>query len=120
MYRATGEWTRPLMRAGLHVALMVIAYLGGLYIRFEGAVRGPYWTSFWRFLPGMVALAMFVYLCLRVYMSSQRWRAVLAGLITLVAATIAGRQLAAIPLSVAVFGALVSSLGYGAIRRAVP
>jgi FlaA1/EpsC-like NDP-sugar epimerase len=118
---------RDLLLMLLDCAIVVSAYLSTLVIRLEGAVGSDHWRDFWLFLP--VALAIHL-LANRIFgLYGQMWRyasvlearrVVLAGLTAggfIVAVdTLAADALRPIPYSVAVFGAILSLIGFGAVR----
>jgi FlaA1/EpsC-like NDP-sugar epimerase len=118
----------PLAATDLGVASF--SYLLTLALRFDGAVPDRYWSSFWRFLPIALAIHLVVNQLGGLY--GQMWRyasvqearrVVLAGcaggLGVVVASVLVGLTtdgLRALPLSVAMFGAVLTLLGTGAVR----
>jgi hypothetical protein len=111
------SWPRPIRLWGLHVVVMVVAYVVALSVRLESQIPERFWDSFGRFLPAMVALAVLVHVELDAY-SEHRGpsRIVIAGLLTMVVSPFVARW-AAIPLTVAVVGSLASSIALGVASR---
>lgn len=111
----------------LDVAVTLAAYLIPLVLRFEGAVPGEYWASFWTFSPLMVAIHLCANLGFRLY--GHMWRyasveearrvigaAISAGVLVVVLNEVLGGIERVLPLTVVVFGAFLALLGFGGIR----
>jgi FlaA1/EpsC-like NDP-sugar epimerase len=111
----------------LDVLVVVGAYLGTLVVRLEGAVEPEYWRSFWQFVPAIVVVHLLCNYFFGLY--GQMWRyasvqearrVVLAGLtaalVVLLLVVLVSTRLHLIPISVAVFGATLSFVAFGAIR----
>ncbi|HEY7607070.1 MAG TPA: nucleoside-diphosphate sugar epimerase/dehydratase [Actinomycetes bacterium] len=111
---------------------MCFSYLLTLALRFDGSVPDRYWSSFWRFLPVAVAIYLVVnklgglYGQMWRYASAQEARRIIltgcvAGVAVVNASVLVGlatdgRGLRALPLSVTIFGAVLTLLGTGAVR----
>lgn len=118
---------RDVPLALLDVAFVFLCYLVPLVLRFDGAVPGDYWRSFWRFLP-LVAffhlLANYVfglYGQMWRYASVQEARRVvlaggMAGVLVVGAGVALGSPVRPLPLSVLIFGPALSLLALGAVR----
>jgi FlaA1/EpsC-like NDP-sugar epimerase len=116
--------------AALDLGVASFAYLLTLALRFDGAVPDRYWSSFWRFLPVALAVHLAVNQLCGMYGPMWRYasvhearRIVLAGgigALTVVTASIVvgltADGLRALPLSVTIFGAVLTLLGSGATR----
>jgi FlaA1/EpsC-like NDP-sugar epimerase len=111
----------------LDVAVTMVAYLFPLVLRFEGRVPGEYWVAFWTFMPLVVAAHLVMNFVFRLY--GHMWRyasieearrvigaAASAGVVIVVLGEVVGGDGRVLPLSVIVFGAFLSLLGFGAIR----
>ena len=116
--------------AALDLSVTLAAYLFTLIVRFEGSVPLQYRLSFWRFLPAALVGHLLVnYLC-GLYGPMWRYASVLdarrivrAGVIGGAGVIIANFVIGwlaggtrALPMSVAVFGAVLTLLGIGAVR----
>ena len=118
----------PLAVLDLGVALG--SYLLTLVLRFDGSVPTRYWSSFWRFLPLALAIHLLVNQLYGLYGPMWRYasvhearRIVLAGVVggtgVVSASVLVGLSaggLRALPLSVTMFGAVLTLLGAGAVR----
>jgi len=116
--------------ATLDLGVVLSAYLCTLVLRFDDSVPPQYWGSFWRFLPVAAVSHLLVNQLCGLYGPMWRYASVLearrvvrAGLIggagVLIANLLIGRLAGgprALPLSVALFGAILNLLGAGAIR----
>jgi FlaA1/EpsC-like NDP-sugar epimerase len=118
--------------AAIDLGVAFFSYLLTLALRFDGSVPDRYWSSFWRFLPIALAIHLVVnqlgglYGQMWRYASAQEARRiVLAGCAAgvgvvnasvLVGLATDGRGLRALPLSVTIFGAVLTLLGTGAVR----
>jgi FlaA1/EpsC-like NDP-sugar epimerase len=116
--------------AALDLGVASFSYLLTLALRFDGSVPDRYWSSFWRFL--FIALAVHLVVHQLAGLYGQVWRyasvqearrVVLAGCasgIGVVTASVlvglATGGLRALPLSVTIFGAVLTMLGTGALR----
>lgn len=111
----------------LDVAIATVSYLVPLVLRFEGRVPGVFWESFWQFMPLVVAVHLATNLAFHLY--GHMWRyasieearrvigaAVSAGAVVILLGEVLGDDGRLLPLSVMVFGTLLSLLGFGAIR----
>jgi FlaA1/EpsC-like NDP-sugar epimerase len=118
--------------AALDLGVVCFSYLLTLALRFDGSVPDRYWSSFWRFLPIAVAIHLVVnklgglYGQMWRYASAQEARRIIltgcvAGIAVVNASVLVGlatdgRGLRALPLSVTIFGAVLTLLGTGAVR----
>jgi FlaA1/EpsC-like NDP-sugar epimerase len=116
--------------AVLDLGVASFSYLLTLALRFDGSVPDRYWSSFWRFL--FIALAVHLVVHQLAGLYGQVWRyasvqearrVVLAGCasgIGVVTASVlvglATGGLRALPLSVTIFGPVLTMLGAGALR----
>ncbi len=116
--------------AALDLGVASFSYLLTLALRFDGSVPDRYWSSFWRFL--FIALTVHLVVHQLAGLYGQVWRyasvqearrVVLAGCasgIGVVTASVlvglATGGLRALPLSVTIFGAVLTRLGSGALR----
>jgi len=116
--------------AALDLGVASFSYLLTLALRFDGSVPDRYWSSFWRFL--FIALTVHLVVHQLAGLYGQVWRyasvqearrVVLAGCasgIGVVSASVlvglATGGLRALPLSVTIFGAVLTMLGTGALR----
>jgi FlaA1/EpsC-like NDP-sugar epimerase len=109
------------------IAVTLAAYILPLVLRFEGRVPTRYWVSFWLFIPLVAAIHLALNFAFRLY--GHMWRyasveearrvigaAVSAGAIVVALGELLGGDTRVLPLSVVVFGAFLSLLGFGAIR----
>jgi FlaA1/EpsC-like NDP-sugar epimerase len=116
--------------AALDLGVASFSYLLTLALRFDGSVPDRYWSSFWRFLPIALAIHLVVHQLAGLYGQVWRYasvqearRVVLAGCasgIGVVTASmlvgLATGGLRALPLSVTIFGAVLTMLAAGALR----
>jgi FlaA1/EpsC-like NDP-sugar epimerase len=130
-----GGWVAERLRRDAPLAVLDLgvtlgSYLLTLVLRFDGSVPTRYWSSFWRFLPLALAIHLVVNHLYGLYGPMWRYasvhearRIVLAGVFggvgvvsasMLVALPVGG--LRALPLSVTMFGAVLTLLGAGAVR----
>jgi FlaA1/EpsC-like NDP-sugar epimerase len=118
---------RDVPLAVLDAAILVPAYLAPLILRFDGAVPREYWRNFLRFIPIVVVLHLLSnYLCglygqMWRYASVEEARRVLlagfiGGALVVVMGVTGNVGLRPLPLSVMVFGAVLSLIGFGAVR----
>jgi FlaA1/EpsC-like NDP-sugar epimerase len=128
--RLSGRLRRDAPLAAGDLGVACFSYLLTLVLRFDGAVPDRYWMTFWRFLPVALAIHLVVHqLCglygpIWLYASVHEARRVVQGGVVGGAAVVAanllfgwlGDGLRALPLSVAIFGAVLTLLGSGAIR----
>lgn len=125
--RIVGALRRDVPLALLDLAIAFAAYLAPLVLRFEGSVPPEYWRNFLRFVPIAATLHLLANYFFGLY--GQMWRyasvqearrVVLSGLTTgllfVGAVTLLGGRFRLLPLSVVVFGALLSLMGFGAVR----
>jgi FlaA1/EpsC-like NDP-sugar epimerase len=106
------------------------AYLFTLILRFDGSVPAEYWSNFWGFLPFALVSHLLVNQLCGLYGPMWRYASVLearrivwAGLTGAAGVLVANLLIGwlaggprALPLSVAIFGAVLNLLGIGAIR----
>jgi FlaA1/EpsC-like NDP-sugar epimerase len=116
--------------ASLDLGVALVAYLFTLVLRFDGSVPAQYWWNFWRFLPAALVIHLVVNQLCGLYGPMWRYASVLearrvvrAGIVGGIGVVIANLLvevlaggLRALPLSVALFGAVLNLLGTGAIR----
>ena len=118
--------------AALDLGVAFFCYLLTRALRFDGSVPDRYWSSFWRFLPIALAIHLVInqlgglYGQMWRYASAQEARRIAlvgsaAGVAVVNASVLVGlatdgRGLRALPLSVTVFGAVLTLLGTGAVR----
>jgi FlaA1/EpsC-like NDP-sugar epimerase len=125
--RIAARVRRDFPLALLDIAIVFVAYLAALALRFDGSVPAAYWKSFWVFLPVVASLHILSNLLFGLY--GQMWRyasvqearrVVLAGLssgaVGLIVATWLGRGIRLMPLTVILVGSVLSLGGFGAIR----
>jgi FlaA1/EpsC-like NDP-sugar epimerase len=118
---------RDLPLAILDLAIIVPSYMVPLVLRFDGAVPREYWRNFLQFMPLVAVVHLLSNYLFGLY--GQMWRyasveearrVVLAGSVGGVVVVVLGvtwnAGLHALPLSVMVFGAVLSLLGFGAVR----
>lgn len=106
------------------LAIIIPCYLVPLVLRFEASVKPEYWRSFLAFMPLVVLLHLLSNYLVGLY--GQMWRyasveearrVVLAGVVGGVLVVAVGEIFSRpLPLSVVIFGAVLSLLGFGAIR----
>ena len=113
--------------AVLDLAIVLIAYLLPLVVRFEGAVPTGYWNTFWPFVAVAGSVHLLTNLLFGLYGEMWRYASVdearrvvfsslVAGGFVLVFNIVAGGRDHLVPVSVVGFGALLALLGSGAIR----
>jgi FlaA1/EpsC-like NDP-sugar epimerase len=116
--------------AGLDVGVIFTSYLVTLVIRFDGSVPDQYWSNFWRFLPAALLCHLLVnQLCglyepMWHYASVPEARRVVRAGVTGGAGVVTANLMIewltsaprALPMSVAIFGAVLNLLGSGAVR----
>jgi FlaA1/EpsC-like NDP-sugar epimerase len=114
----------------LDLLIALAAYLLTLVVRFDGLVPVEYWRNFWAFVPTALASHLLVNHVFGLYGHMWRYASVLEARRVVQAGTVGGCgvilanfavQLVsggwrALPLSVALFGAVLTMLGAGAIR----
>jgi FlaA1/EpsC-like NDP-sugar epimerase len=125
--RVAARLRRDLPLVLTDAAIVVVAYLVALVLRFDGAVPSPYWEHFWKLLPG----ATLLYLCVAQgfglygqmwrYASVQEARRVVmaggvAGILMVVVGEVFRNGTRPLPLSVIILGATLAPIGFGAIR----
>jgi FlaA1/EpsC-like NDP-sugar epimerase len=130
-----GGWVAERLRRDAPLAILDLgvalgSYLLTLVLRFDGAVPIRYWSAFWRFLPLALAIHLIVNHLYGLYGPMWRYasvhearRIVLAGVVggagvvgASVLVALPARGLRALPLSVTMFGAVLTLLGAGAVR----
>lgn len=125
--RIVGLFRRDVPLILVDAAVVGLAYLVPLVLRFDGSIPGLYWRHFWTFLPLAVTVHVFFNYVFGLY--GQMWRyasvqeargVVLSGLTA--GTVIVGigawllTRLNYLPLSVMGLGAVLSLLGFGIIR----
>jgi FlaA1/EpsC-like NDP-sugar epimerase len=118
---------RDVPLALLDLAVVFVAYLAILVLRFDGAVPTHFWHSFRVFIPIVVVLHLLANYTFGLY--GQMWRyasiqearrmvlaGIMGGALVLLAALWVGRTENPLPLSVVALGATISLIGFGAIR----
>jgi FlaA1/EpsC-like NDP-sugar epimerase len=118
---------RDVLLALMDSAVVVVAFLIALVLRFDGSVPSHYWDHFWMLMPGAALLYLLVNQLLGLY--GQMWRyasiqearrVVLAGAVSGVLMLIVGEWVRngtrPLPLSVIILGATLAPMGFGAIR----
>jgi FlaA1/EpsC-like NDP-sugar epimerase len=118
---------RDVALACLDLFVAGTAYLGPLVVRFEGAVPQRYWENFWRFVPIAVFIHLLSNYLFGLYRQMWRYasvqearRLLLSGLFSMALVVGAGfwlgGRLRPLPISVVLSGAVLSTIGFGAIR----
>ncbi len=118
---------RDVLLALMDSAVVVVAYLVALVLRFDGSVPSAYWEHFWRLMPGAVLLYLVVNQVFGLY--GQMWRyasiqearrVVVAGaamgILMLIVGELFRNGVRPLPLSVIILGATLAPMGFGAIR----
>jgi FlaA1/EpsC-like NDP-sugar epimerase len=111
----------------LDISVLFATYLVCLVLRFDGVVPERYWFNFRSFMPVVVFLHLLanyvfgLYGQMWRYASIQEARRLLlaggsAGGLIVAAAALLGGEITPLPLSVMIFGAVLSVMGIGAIR----
>ena len=111
----------------LDLAIVFVAYLASLALRFDGSVPDYFWKSFWLFLPAVSVIHVVANFLFGLY--GQMWRyasvqearrVVMAGLcsaaVALALGTWLGQGMRLMPLTVVFIGSVLSLVGFGAIR----
>lgn len=125
--RIVNRFARDVPLAFLDLLIAVVAYLGPLVLRFEGAVPDRYWRNFWVFLPVAVLLHLLANYLFGLYGQMWRYASVqearrlllsgsLAGGLVIAAGVLLGGEVRPLPLSTVILGAFLSVTGFGAIR----
>jgi len=118
---------RDVPLAILDLAIVVVAYLVPLVLRFDGLVPERYWGNFRLLLPIVVVLHLTSNYALGLY--GQMWRyasvqearrvvlaAGIAGVLIVPAGLYVGDSVRLVPISVLILGATLSLIGFGAVR----
>ena len=119
---------RDVPLALIDLAIVVPAYLIPLVLRFDGKVPGPFWRSFWAFLPVAALIHLLSNYLFGLY--GQMWRyasvqearrVLLAGVVATAGVVLADwwlgqGRLNPIPLSVAGLGGTLAFIGFGGVR----
>jgi FlaA1/EpsC-like NDP-sugar epimerase len=111
----------------LDLAVVVVAYMAILVLRFDGAVPQHWWMRFWRFIPVAAFLHLVSNYLFRLYGPMWRYASVLearrlvlagatAALLVLAAAGFLAGDVRPVPLSVIILGSALSLMAFGAIR----
>ena len=99
------------------VLIVLGAYLGALLLRFGGDVPETYWSRAEIFIPAAAVAHVVVNSVFGAYSNdSIVHRAAFAGLFTAVLVFVVNLSLLSLPLSVVLFGELVSLLGFVVVR----
>jgi FlaA1/EpsC-like NDP-sugar epimerase len=125
--KVAGRVRRDFPLALLDLAIVFVAYLASLALRFDGSVPDYFWQSFWLFLPAVSLIHVLSNFLFGLY--GQMWRyasvqearrVVAAGfcaaIVALVIGTWLGRGMRLMPLTVVFVGSVLSLAGFGAIR----
>ena len=126
-YRLATLLRRDVSLGLLDAGVVLFAYFVPLVLRFDGVVPSEYWRNFWIFAPVAVALHVMANYALGLY--GQMWRyasvqearrvvlaGVAAGVVVVLGAGWLGGRARYLPISVLVMGAVLSLMGFGAIR----
>ena len=108
-------------------AIVAVAYLVALVLRFDGAVPSPYWEHFWKLLPGAALLYLFVNQGFGLYGQMWRYASIhearrvvfaggAAGILMVIVGEVFRNGTRPLPLSVIILGATLAPMGFGAIR----
>jgi len=111
----------------LDLGIVFAAYLVTLVIRLDGSVPPEYWANFWLFAPLAIVIHIFANGLFGLYGQMWRYASVLEARRVILAGLTAGGfvgavavltqdELRPIPLSVPTFGAVLSVIGFGAVR----
>ncbi len=111
----------------LDLAVVFVAYLAPLVLRFDGSVPRAYWRNFWALVPIIAVLHLLANYVFGLY--GQMWqyasveearRVVLSGVtgggLVVAASAWAGGSLRLLPMSVVLLGCTLSFIGFGALR----
>jgi FlaA1/EpsC-like NDP-sugar epimerase len=118
---------RDVPLAILDLAIIVPSYMLPLVLRFDGAVPRGYWRNFLEFMPLVAVVHLLSNYLFGLYGQMWRYASVQEARRVVLAGSIGGALvvglgvtwnagLHALPLSVMVFGAVLSLLGFGAVR----
>jgi FlaA1/EpsC-like NDP-sugar epimerase len=118
---------RDLPLVVLDLGCALASYVLALVLRFEGSVPAEYWRNFWALMPLIAFLHLFSNYVFSLYGRMWRYASVLearrllfaggtAVAFLLLATVSLGGRLRLLPLSVVLFGAAMSLIGFGAIR----
>lgn len=118
---------RDVLLALMDLAVVALAYLVALVLRFDGAVPPFYWNRFWMVLPGAALLYLLVNQLFGLYGQMWRYASILEARRVLLAGITSGVLLVAsgelfrngtrpLPLSVLILGAILAPMGFGTIR----
>jgi FlaA1/EpsC-like NDP-sugar epimerase len=122
--RALSHLQRNTPLALLDLAVVSVAYLATIVLRFEGAIPEPYWRSFRTYLPVIVVAYLASNHLFGLYAEVWRYASIREARRVVLAAVTAGGLLTGanelldrpLPISVMAFGAFLSLMGFGAIR----
>jgi len=124
--RVVATVRRDIPLAILDVAVVLVAYLAPLVLRFDGAVPGQYWDRFWVFIPAAALLHLLTNFFSGLYGQMWRYASVQEARRVVIAGVSAGGLVAGagaligrsrpLPLSVMMLGATLSLMAFGAIR----
>lgn len=118
---------RDVPLALLDLAIILPSYLAPLVLRFDGAVPRDYWRNFLSFMPLVAVLHLLSNYLLGLYGQMWRYASVEEARRVVVAGFVGGASVVAVgvtwnaglrplPLSVMILGAVLSLLGFGAVR----
>jgi FlaA1/EpsC-like NDP-sugar epimerase len=118
---------RDVPLAILDLAIVVPSYMLPLVLRFDGAVPRGYWRNFLQFMPLVAVVHLLSNYLFGLYGQMWRYASVQEARRVVLAGSVGGALvvalgvtwnagLHALPLSVMVFGAVLSLLGFGAVR----
>ncbi len=119
---------RDVPLALLDLGIVIPAYLGPLVLRFDGVVPPSYWNRFWLFMPVVVALHLLANQVFGLYGQMWRYASVQEARRVVKAALVGGGfviganalvgwfDVQPMPRSVVIMGAVLSLIGFGAIR----
>lgn len=108
----------------LDLAVVCVAYLATLVLRFEGAIPGDYWRNFRLFMPAIAVVYLLTNQLFGLYAEVWRYASIREARRVLLAVVTAGGLVTGanelmdrpLPLSVMAFGAFLSLMGFGAVR----
>jgi FlaA1/EpsC-like NDP-sugar epimerase len=118
---------RDVPLAILDLAIIVPAYLAPLVLRFDGAVPRDYWGNFLSFMPLVALIHLLSNYLLGLYGQMWRYASVEEARRVMLSGFVGGAMVVALgatwsagprplPLSVMILGAVLSLLGFGAVR----
>jgi FlaA1/EpsC-like NDP-sugar epimerase len=125
--RIVARLRRDVLLALIDSAVVVLAYLLALVLRFDGAVPQFYWNQFWMVLPGAGFLYLLVNQLFGLYGQMWRYASILearrvvlagatSGLLLIITGEFLRNGTRPLPLSVIILGAVLAPMGFGIIR----